>query len=461
MIDFGGVLRKGLERGRALFNSSSSKLDQAHKYMLTLSDIYTSEEAANAAVEKYQVSYAEALQIAHDLEKRGYEFQNESDTTPKEKPFQDVTGLERGAALLTPPLKNGRAPETIEELEEAIKRTKNKLMPGDAKDHPLRAELERLQEDLKFAISEKKNSDTHIMTRSELEAYANVKGRADEPSYAVQRMERQVELLYEKLGKYSNRPESEIKEIKEDIAYSEKRLAELKREAGIKNSSDPELYTQLQQVEKEIANLEQMRHSPVRLALLIKTRDGLKKLIKESDQKIENRGVPKACELCGFGEGSADDANLVPMKDAQENVWFVCAQCSKNPGNKLHNRENSTSLCPSCKAETVSNPDSAILECPKCGALPVMVDQLNPLEDSGAGLRRGAEAFGTSIGDCAHEAPVEPVQLPDMPTPESEGAPEGGDAPTISTENESEYPHDILPNSKGVDRGASKYGSKK
>lgn len=228
----------------------------------------------------------------------------------------------------------------------------------------------------------------------------------------------------------------------------------------------------------------------VKVKLAVKMDDGY----QERRQGLDNRGVPDDCELCGGGN-TPDTGPLVPMKDVDNNVWYVCRECAKDPNQQLHNRENAKGECYSCgknsELKEVREPDgrrrkicsacarslgfenSSTYECGQCdfstgdNAVACRHEDstghtIYPRPTCGSGRVVGVLGGPCLLphahdGDCA-EAPEAPVEPPVMPTPEG-GAPEGG-APAPAAENE-EYPHDIFQNSKGVARGASKYGSSK
>lgn len=177
-FDFSGRLRAGLERGRAMFNSSERDLNRAHKHMLDLADAYSMEDAAVAAVYETGISLEEARQIGRDLVKRGYEFTN---VAPEKvgQPLKDDSGLERGSAMFKnyaddeilpwkTEVKNGRGEEIYAEaIRWTISHWKSISSRGDGirklRDHfeITAAEAEGILDDDQVvdAVGERLNSD--------------------------------------------------------------------------------------------------------------------------------------------------------------------------------------------------------------------------------------------------------------------------------------------------------------
>ena len=103
------------------------------------------------------------------------------------------------------------------------------------------------------------------------------------------------------------------------------------------------------------------------------------------------------CELCGGGHAG----ELVPLKDSDDSVWYVCKQCAANP--KEHGMHNSgPGKCKEC-GYRLSELDENYGECvnPRCSIGKAQMARASencdgPMNNSG--ITRGSQKYGTKEG---------------------------------------------------------------
>lgn len=189
--------------------------------------------------------------------------------------------------------------------------------------------------------------------------------------------------------------------------------------------------------------------------------------IKVFKNELDNRTAPHDCELCGGGN-TPDTGSLVPMKDAEENIWFVCRQCAKDPAQELHNKENSADH--DCAEGCKNYPKSDW--CDTCVAHDAEQKRRRTPEGRREDYRRRKDnASPQVLRRELEESERELKELLKSPTEYKYDIADYKESiaslkrwlkvaeESKNSEDAEEYPHDVLPNSSGIARGQFKYGT--